>query len=390
MDKLIKVATVAVALVSFLATGCNKASEVSGPVAKTQIIPAPAVYGAFLNGPETRAIDLESTAPGGANYYYNGFVGEPTKTKLPVGTTVWLTYRKGAPTSGHATAVNAMTDEQLETVDPTWFTWGTPDLQAYIVENVAGYNALYPIQSDIDEVDGTEVLVVDPNITYTNPLYLEEGFYQFRMVTPAYPIKASNLSMQVSNGMYLFSNDERYEQTRSKIIRVRETDAAVMNIVLNPIIAQMARISVEIKPGENVNTLEMMSPGVEVSGMQDPELDGLGKLAFKWTSMDLRDTLEMKRGHKYSRTYMTDFDVDENGVIRGDIGVLPTNAMSTVSYILINMAVNGIPTQYVLTMSRLKFFHGHTYDLKIQVDADGHINVMSWANQAWSGEVTLN
>ena len=70
--------------------------------------------------------------------------------------------------------------------------------------------------------------------------------------------------------------------------------------------------------------------------------------------------------------------------------MLPTNAMSTVSYILINMAVNGIPTQYVLTMSRLKFFHGHTYDLKIQVDADGHINVMSWANQAWSGEVTLN
>jgi hypothetical protein len=29
------------------------------------------------------------------------------------------------------------------------------------------------------------------------------------MVTPAYPIHAENLSMQVSNGMYLYSNDER-------------------------------------------------------------------------------------------------------------------------------------------------------------------------------------
>lgn len=390
MDKLIKVASIAVALVSMLATGCNKATEVSGPVAKTQIIPAPGVYGTFSIRPETRAIDLETTEPGGANYYYNGFTGEPDLDKLPIGTTVWLTYRKGVPASAHAAAIDAMTKEELEAVDPEWFTWGEPDLQAYVVQNSAGFNALYPIQSNNSIVDGTDVLVVTEPINFTNPLYLDHGYYQFRMVTPAYPIHAENLSMQVSNGMYLYSNDERYEQTRSKIIRVRETEAAVMNIVLNPIIAQMARVSVEIKPGENVNTLEMMSPGVEVSGMQDPELDGLGKLAFKWSSMDIKDTLQMKRGHKYSRTYMTEFETDNEGVIRGDIGVLPTNAMSTVSYIVINMAVNGIPTQYVLSLSRLKFFHGHTYDLKLQVDADGHINVMSWANQAWSGEVTLN
>lgn len=391
MNKLIKYVSVALALLAVVATGCNKSSEQPETnVVKTQIIPDPGVFGMFT-GAETRAVDLNDTEVGGPDYYYNGFVGEPQKVKLPVDTRVWLTYRKGTPKAAHASDIASMSATDLETVDPTWFDWGDTDLQAYVVQNAAGYNALYPIQSQLGDVDDYEVLVVTEPIAYTNPLYLEAGYYQFRMVTPAYPIKADNLSMQVKNGMYLFSNDERYTQTRSKIIEVKTTDAAVQNIVLNPIIAQMARISVKITPGANVNTLEMMSQGVEVSGMQDPELDGRGKLAFKWSSMDLADTLEMKRGHKYSRVSITDFETDPaTGVIKGDIGVLPTNAVSTVSYILINMAVNGIPTQYVLTLSRLKFFHGHSYDLDITVDANGNINVMSWANQAWTGEVTLN
>ena len=58
--------------------------------------------------------------------------------------------------------------------------------------------------------------------------------------------------------------------------------------------------------------------------------------------------------------------------------------------VLINMAVNGIPTQYVITLSQIKFVHGHSYNLDVKVGLNGNINVMNWANQSWTGEVTLN
>ena len=54
------------------------------------------------------------------------------------------------------------------------------------------------------------------------------------------------------------------------------------------------------------------------------------------------------------------------------------------------MAVNGIPTQYVLSLNGMKFFHGHSYDLDLSVDLDGDIHVMSWSNQGWTGEVSFN
>ena len=342
---------------------------------EVQLMLAPSVYGAF-ELPGTRAVDLSKTGNTSyANYYYNGFKGEPAKTTLPVGSTVWLTYRK-------AKVANPVTTNPEH--------WEATELKAYVVENAAGYNALYPITSHSITEGGVTYLEIDKPVVYTTPLFLEEGKYQFRMVTPADRIIKSNLKMIVNNGMYVYASDERYEQTMSRVIDIVPTELGVQNIILNPIIAQTARFKVTIVPGENVTSLEPMAQGVEISGLQNPEMEEGGSLKFDWSSMSLADTLKMKKGDKHARAYIKEFERDASGALTGAVGILPTNAMSTMGVVLINMTVNGIPTQYVVSLYQMKYFHGHSYDLTVTVNVDGSINVLNWANQAWTGEVTLN
>ena len=259
-----------------------------------------------------------------------------------------------------------------------------------MVADAAGYNALYPIGShEVLDANNVVYLEVDENYTITNPLYLKDGKYQFRMVSPANEIRKDNLSMQVDNGMQVYANDERYVQTASKVIEIASNGSGVQNIVLNPMINQTARIKLTMKPGANVTTMEMMSQGIEISGLQNPETEN-GKLAFKWSSLALKDTLVMKRADKKSNTFIKEVTEDEHGYLIGSACILPTNSMSTASVILINLAVNGVPTQYVITLSQIKFFHGHSYNLEVEVGLDGNINVLNWANQSWTGEVSLN
>ena len=360
----------AIAALSVLAlNGCESRIEQPAAENETQIFLTPGIYGAFTD-PQTRVtnpVDLDN-----ANGY-NDFYSAPMLTKLPLGTTVWLTYRKAKVTYPN-------------TENPS--DWDEPNLRAYVVQNVAGYNALYPISSHNITENGIEYLEIDEPIQYTTPLFLEDGDYQFRMVSPANKIVKENLKMIVDNGMYVYANDERYSQTRSKIIRIAPTGTGVQNIVLNPMINQTARIKVTLTPGENVSRMEMMSEGVEVSGLQNPEMEPGGKLKFDWSSMSIQDTLKMKLADKRSRVSITEFEKDETtGVIVGDIGVLPTDAMSTNMVILINMAVNGIPTQYLVTLSQLRLYHGHSYNLDLQVNLSGDIYVMNWSNQSWTGSV---
>ena len=365
MKTIIRILTASFAA-SLLLAGCQSKINVEEPLTQANFILAPEVYGAFAT-PETRVHNL------GDNY--NEFTYVPDLIKLPIDATVWLTYRKAKPGITNPNPENAS-------------DWEEPNLQAYVVADAAGFNALYPIGSHVITENGVKYLEVDENYQITNPLYLKDGFYQFRMVYPANKIRQSNLAMQVDNGMYVYANDERYNQTASKVIEIVNNGQGVQNIVLNPMINETARIKVTVRADENVSTIEMMSQGIEISGLQNPETES-GKLAFKWSSLAIKDTLVMKMADKHANTFIKDFEVHDDGSMVGSVGILPTNSMSTASVVLINLAVNGIPTQYVITLSQIKFVHGHSYNLDVEVGLNGNINVLNWANQSWTGEVTL-
>ena len=87
----------ATALAWLLLPSCDKGAVPSGVGNDVQVLLVPSAYGA-AGSPLTRAVNLDDTGiVGNPNYYYNGFLGAPTLTSLPVGTTVWLTYRRGEP-----------------------------------------------------------------------------------------------------------------------------------------------------------------------------------------------------------------------------------------------------------------------------------------------------
>lgn len=358
-------------IIPILVGSCE--SSLNPSLTEVHPVLAPGVYGAFEQ-PATRTVTYPMDIQ---NAGHNGFTYNPNPIPLPNGSTVWLMYRQAKDGITNPNPDNAA-------------HWGPTDLKAYVVKaDQKGYNALYPVPFS----DRNGILYITDNLdAYTTQLYLNEGTYQFRAVSPAHPIRKSDYRMAVDNGMWLYAHDERYNQTKSSVV-VIGGESDTQNVLLNPMVSQVARLEINMSPTANksVCKMEIMDQGIEISGLQNPEMTDGGTLMFKWSSLSIADTLQMKKGDKGQSIVIHDFTTDEEtGTITGSTAILPTDAMSTMVVVLINMAVNGIPTQYILTLSQMKFFHGHSYKLDLKLDLEGNVYVMNWANQSWNGTVTLN
>ena len=287
---------------------------------------------------------------------------------LPVGSTLWLSYAK-------------------QNEDGS--TYGTPNLQGYVVgTSSGGYNTLYPCTTTTENGK----LTINPEEIGT-PLYLENGTYKFKMISPAYPI-GTDLKMQVDNGIYLYSTDGRYKETSAQPCEIVVNTTGVQYIKLNPIISQVARFTFTIKKGTGVNTLEPLAAGIEVSGLQNPFYHDK-QLTYNWSSEKIADTLVMRIGDK--REWVTlpgdEVQVKDDGTLTADIAVLPTMTMSTPIAVLINLAINGVPTQYMTLVNEHMLLHARSYNLKWEISVeDGRISVVTWQNQSWVTDLisTLN
>ena len=281
---------------------------------------------------------------------------------LPVGSTLWLTYARQSEDG-----------------------YGKPELQGYVVgTNTGGFNTLYPCTSTLGS-DGKMHINSDE---IGSPLYLEAGTYKFKMISPTYPI-GQDLSMQVNNGMFFYSTDGRYKETSALPIEIdlENTTGGAQYIKLNPIISQVARFDFTISKGKGVHTLEPLEAGIEISGLQDPGEDGI---TYNWCSEHISDTLEMRYGDKRSWANIPgeELKTESDGSITGEIGVLPTFALDYSIIILINIAVNGVPTQYMTLLNSMILLHAHTYSIKWEISVEeGVISVVTWQNQSWSTDL---
>ena len=353
--------TIIIGMTIGLLTACSTTDEepVPAPDGKVRVeFQLPGTYGVNVSHAQSKAVD--NLDP---NWHD---LPEANATLLPVGSTLWLSYAK-------------QNDDD---------TYSKPDLQGYVVgTNASGYNTLYPCTTT-EGADGK--LTLNPEAIGA-PLYLETGTYKFKMISPAYPID-KELKMQVDNGMYLYSTDGRYEETSSRAEEIIVNATGVQYIKLNPIISQVARFTFTIQKDEGVNRLEPLAAGIEISGLQNPynhlneSEEGDDLLTYNWSSEDIADTLVMHMGDK--RSWVTlpgeELQVDEDGTITGDIAVLPTLTMSTPISILINMAINGVPTQYMTLLNEQMLLHARSYNLKWKVSVtEGQISVVTWQNQSW-------
>ena len=288
-------------------------------------------------------------------------------SNLPEGSTLWLTYEHKNDLLGYT----------------------SPNLKAYVVRSSGGgYQALYACKHT--EVDGK--MVVNPaDVSETaTPLYLKhDSTYRFRMISPAMPIDKKTLAMVVDNGDSFCSSDQRYEQTESKDTRIEATASGVNYISLNPMIQQTARLRFVLKKGANVSTISMMGDGVEITGIQNPYNHNPDGDHYHWSSMSTADTLVMRKGDK--RAWVTlpgdSFVTNADGSLTGDVCILPTDARSNTVTILLNMAVNGVPTQYITTLNGMVFEHAKSYNMNFTVDLRDNIVVVNWQNISWTEDI---
>lgn len=350
-------------------------------------------------GPEQKGTRIEFLIPGvyaGGTVTKSDVSDKPRnlnapQTTLPDGMTLWLTY----------------------SVKLSDGTFTEPELKGYKIRSAEGYHSMFACDIATEEgKDGLTYTIIEESAS-GSPLILEDGTYKFKMIAPALPVTfredGKGWRIPVDNGTYFYSTDGRYKETMPRETVVKFEDMTNGNYVqyvkLNPIVQQVARLNFRIICGKNVEKLEMLPAGIEVSGLQNPE----EQPEFYWSSNDLTDTLKMKRGDKHQwitipgsdfRKEEIRWDRNHNGMIDGDsevfeafigdIGVLPTNAQSTTIVMLFNMLVNGIPTQYETTLNEILLEHAHSYDMTVEVSQKDGIIVFNWQNQSWTEDLVLN
>lgn len=357
-------------LMTFLAVSCaQKESSVVSDDGLVEVrILAPQVYGHLPGGPATKA-EGDNVIGDISDRLDNDRV---PVLNLAEGTTLWLAYERRTTADG---------------VEPK--EYDAPVLKSYVVRSAGGgYRALYACA--YSEVDGKLVVDADDASTTATPLYLKhDETYRFRMISPAMPISQSDLSMHVDNGDSFCSSDQRYDQTASVDTKIVATASGVNYISMNPMIQQTARLRFTLKKGANVSSIMMMGDGVEISGIQDPYLHQSDGESYNWSSMDPADTLVMQLGDK--RAWVTlpgdRFTTNADGNQIGDICILPTDARSNTVTILLNMAVNGVPTQYITTLNGMVFEHAKSYNMTFTVGLQNNIVVVNWQNVAWTDEI---
>ena len=354
--------TIIIGILTGMLIACSpeENTPVSVPDGKVQVeFQLPGTYGIGVSDAQSRADNL----PDDGENWHN--LPPASTGLLPIGSTLWLSYAKQNEDGA---------------------TYGTPNLQGYIVgTTTGGYNTLYPCTATQNAEGKLEINAEEIGA----PLYLEAGTYKFKMVSPAYPIDR-DLKMTIDNGMYLYSTDGRYEQTYTEPIKIDVNATGVQYIKLNPIISQVARFTFTIHKGTGVYTLEPLEAGIEISGLQNTYLHDT---EYNWSSENIADTLVMRMGDKRSWVTLpgSEIETDAEGTLTGDIGVLPTLTMSTPISVLINMAVNGVPTQYMTLVNETHLLHARSYNFDWTVNVeDGQISVVTWQNQSWTTDIIGN
>ena len=298
----------------------------------------------------------DSLMPEGATKADSEFLDGKNAYKLPVGATLWLSYSR-------------KTGEG---------TYETPDVKPYIVRNTSDYIGLYPCgKEEYTDAEGVVWYRLNEEVDEA-PLYLEkDAIYKFKGLYPAHDIRKDDLKVNLHNGIWACTNDPRYTQTASIDIPLTATGSQKVSYIdLQPMINQTARIHFEISKGANVHTLEMMHNGIEISGVQDKET----LYELDWTLDDYIEVIQMESIEDGKHWYkLQEFEVRDDKII-GDAYILPLDVRRTYIFILINLAVNGIPTQYVLTLNGIILEHSRSYDFDLSVELNGNMTVVNWQN----------
>ena len=231
-------------------------------------------------------------------------------------------------------------------------------------------------------------LVRNAGTSGSTPLYMKAGTYYFRILSPAKALNSKGF-VNIGNGEYLLATDDRYTQTAMTAVTITKIDEGgtlnnVQTLYLPPIINQTARMQFTVRAGEGVHTLEMLAEGIEISGIQQP-LDNT--TSFDWVNGDV---LPVKVGDQSASVRITQATRNADNSLVAHTGVLPTDARSHSISVLLNLKVNGNPTQYQMLLTGLYLTAGHSYNYTATVKISNGVTVLTWQNRSWTENVVMD
>lgn len=224
----------------------------------------------------------------------------------------------------------------------------------------------------------------------SSPLYLKENTrYQFFAVSPARALDETQFALgkiafNAYNGEYFCANDCRYTTTTPTSFEVKGDDKAVFQVKLSPMINQTAELRFRIKKGDGVHDLDIQPSGIEVSGLQDDDPNGV-----PWHMSQAPDDepIVLKHGEKVGTYRQYNYTIDSEGRVNIEVPVIPMHSLSKPVIVVFRLKVNGVPTSYEMMLNEKDFKAGYSYGYRGLVSIHEGLDVITWQFVSWDTEV---
>lgn len=248
----------------------------------------------------------------------------------------------------------------------------TTTTKDYVVRtSEGGSQSLYPCTV------GADGSIISEDKT---PLYLSAGTYRFSAVSPAHKYQKDQ-GMTINNGESVVATNNRWTQTEATDIKIENNDKSKV-IPLNPLMQLTSRMTFTLTgdKASGASSISVMQDGIEIDRIRE----GSVKLA------NVGDSIAATITDNYNRIYIKDSDItkDATGNLKGKVCLLPIDNRPTPMFVILNVMVNGVPTQFTFSIVNKILYAGYSYDYKVTIKIKDGITVANWQETSWSTSVS--
>lgn len=246
---------------------------------------------------------------------------------------------------------------------------GQTTLKDYVVRTSSGGSqSLYPCElNEKGEVIGLS----------KEPLYLNNGRYTFSAISPAHKY---NNGITINNGESVIASNSNWSQTEPITLDISKDDASKV-IPLNPLMQLTARMTFTIKGdiSNGISSLSVMQDGIEIDRVRENavHLNNVG------------DSIPAIITANYNRVRIKEKEIiaQDDKSLRGEICLLPIDNRPTPMFVILNLLVNGVPTQFTYSIVNKVLYAGYSYNYTVNVKIKDNITVANWQETSWSTDV---
>lgn len=207
------------------------------------------------------------------------------------------------------------------------------------------------------------------------PLYLDAGSYTFSAISPAHKYNSGN-GITIDNGESVIASNSHWSQTEPITVQISKEDASKV-IPLNPLMQLTARMTFTIK-GDSISSLSVMQDGIEIDRVREKavHLNNVG------------DSIEAIITANYNRVRIKETEITvQDKSLRGEICLLPIDNRPTPMFVILNLMVNGVPTQFTYSIVNKVLYAGYSYNYIVNLKIKDNITVANWQETSWSTDV---